>query len=173
VVIPVPTATLSANPTTIDEGQSSTLSWNSTDATSCVGTGFTAGPTSGSVSTGALNNSGIQNYQVICSGAGGNSTPAFASVLVLAPTASISAIPNRVNVGSSTVVSWATSGVTSCGVTRNNAAWLSNLTGPDLDSSATATNIITQTVFAINCLTNSSPVHASTTVNVTTSFLEF
>ena len=35
-----PTATLSANPSTLDKGQSATLSWNSTNATSCTGTGL-------------------------------------------------------------------------------------------------------------------------------------
>ena len=44
---PVPTATLSANPTSITSGQSSTLTWSSTNATSCTGTGFTAAGTSG------------------------------------------------------------------------------------------------------------------------------
>ncbi len=46
-----PTASLSANPTSITRGQSSTLTWSSTNATSCAGTNFNTGnATSGSVS---------------------------------------------------------------------------------------------------------------------------
>src|SRR5207344_3135703 len=47
---PAPTVTLSANPASITSGQSSTLTWSSTNATSFTGTGFTASGTSGSVS---------------------------------------------------------------------------------------------------------------------------
>src|SRR5262249_54538880 len=44
-----PTASLSANPTSIHAGQSSTLAWSSTNATSCTGGGFsTNGAISGS-----------------------------------------------------------------------------------------------------------------------------
>ncbi|MGA8548716.1 MAG: G1 family glutamic endopeptidase [Stellaceae bacterium] len=45
---PVVTVSLSASPQSISSGQSSTLSWNSTNATSCTGTGFTASGISGS-----------------------------------------------------------------------------------------------------------------------------
>ncbi|MGH7047783.1 MAG: G1 family glutamic endopeptidase [Stellaceae bacterium] len=44
---PVVTASLSANPKSISAGQSSTLAWSSTNATSCKGSGFTASGTSG------------------------------------------------------------------------------------------------------------------------------
>lgn len=45
---PQPTASLTANPTTINQGQSSMLTWSSTNATSCTGTNFsTSGATSG------------------------------------------------------------------------------------------------------------------------------
>lgn len=68
-----PTATLSANPTSIVSGSSSVLTWSSTNATSCTGTGFsTGGATSGSVSTGSL--SSTTTYSVSCAGTGGTAT---------------------------------------------------------------------------------------------------
>jgi hypothetical protein len=64
-----PTATLTANPTSITSGQSSTLAWSSTNATSCTGTGFTANGTSGSVSVSPTQTT---TYSVSCTGAGGS-----------------------------------------------------------------------------------------------------
>ena len=75
----VPTATLSANPTSITSGQSSTLTWSSTNATSCTGTGFTAGGTSGSAS---VSPTVTMTYSVTCTGAGGTSPAASATVTV-------------------------------------------------------------------------------------------
>jgi hypothetical protein len=45
-----PTVTLSVNPTTITVGQSATLTWSATNASSCTGTNFTGSGTSGSTS---------------------------------------------------------------------------------------------------------------------------
>lgn len=67
-----PTATLSANPASITAGQSSTLTWSSTNATSCTGTNFsTGGATSGSV---AVTPGATTNYSVTCSGTGGSAS---------------------------------------------------------------------------------------------------
>jgi uncharacterized repeat protein (TIGR02543 family) len=74
-----PTATLSASPTSISAGQSSTLSWSSINATSCTGSGFTASGTSGSVS---VTPSVTATYSLTCTGTGGTSAPASATVTV-------------------------------------------------------------------------------------------
>ncbi|MBP6860581.1 MAG: hypothetical protein KBC38_03425 [Candidatus Pacebacteria bacterium] len=58
------TATLTANPETIEDGDESVLTWSSTNATSCVGTGFsTGGATEGSV---PVFPSETTNYIVTC-----------------------------------------------------------------------------------------------------------
>ncbi|MES2014230.1 MAG: hypothetical protein V4437_00245 [Patescibacteria group bacterium] len=78
------TATLVANPSTINSGESSILTWGSTNATSCTGTNFSTGnATSGSISTGALS-SGI-TYSVSCAGPSGPAT-ASAHVTVTSTT---------------------------------------------------------------------------------------
>lgn len=123
-------ATLSANPARINQGQSSTLYWNSMNATSCTGVGFTAGGPSGNRSTGALNDLGTHNYLVFCSSGGQNSPPAVASVEVLNPNASIaylSANPLRVNSGERSTITWTLSHVHSCSITKNKVAWKSGL----------------------------------------------
>lgn len=69
VTTPAPTVSLSATPSTIDEGQSATLSWSSTDASSCSAnwTGSSATSGSESVSPGAST-----TYSISCDGAGGS-----------------------------------------------------------------------------------------------------
>ena len=76
---PAPTATITASPTSITVGQSATLTWSSTDATSCTGTNFTASGTSG---TQSISPTVSLTYGVTCSGAGGTSPAASATVTV-------------------------------------------------------------------------------------------
>ncbi|HRH24508.1 MAG TPA: hypothetical protein PK109_02885, partial [Candidatus Paceibacterota bacterium] len=66
---PAPTSSFAASPTSITSGGSSTLSWSSTNATSCTGTGFsTGGATSGAATVSPTTTS---SYSLSCSGAGG------------------------------------------------------------------------------------------------------
>jgi peptidoglycan-associated lipoprotein len=77
-----PTVTLSANPTTIDKGASSTLSWTSTDATT-----LTISPEVGAVSaqgSTSVTPSDSTTYTITASGPGG-SADASARVTVTAP----------------------------------------------------------------------------------------
>lgn len=64
------TATLTANPINVYSRQSSTLTWSSTNATSCSGSGFiTGGRTSGSV---IVYPTTLTNYSVTCTGSTGS-----------------------------------------------------------------------------------------------------
>jgi hypothetical protein len=76
----IPTAVLTASPTVVPSGGASVLTWSSSNATRCVASGGWSGskPLSGSVSTGAL--STLVNYTLTCTGAGGTSNPATATV---------------------------------------------------------------------------------------------
>jgi hypothetical protein len=82
---PPPTVTLSASPTSLAAGQAATLTWSSTNAAACTASGAWSGsqPTSGSVSTGALNQN--STYSLTCTGLGGSAT-ATATVSVTAST---------------------------------------------------------------------------------------
>lgn len=84
---PSPTVTLGASPSNLTAGQSSTLTWNSANATSCSASGAWSGaePTSGSMSTGALNQNAT--YNLSCTGAGG-SVSVSTTVTVTAATSS-------------------------------------------------------------------------------------
>jgi len=67
-----PTATLALLPSAIFSGDSTTVSWGSTNATSCTGTNFsTGGATSGSTSVSATTNT---TYTVTCTGDAGTAS---------------------------------------------------------------------------------------------------
>ncbi len=93
--VPVPTVTISANPTTITAGQSSTLTWSSTNATQCSSGGVSSqtvngvgtawmGPT-GTSQTVTVQPSATMVYTVTCTGSGGTSAPASVTVNVKSP----------------------------------------------------------------------------------------
>ena len=116
---PPPTVTLSASPTSVASGGASTLSWSSTNATSCSASGGWTGSktTSGSQSTGAL--SVTTSYTLTCTGPGGSAN-ASATVTVSATNSSttITTTPGACGTASITV-SWSAPGATSFSVLRN------------------------------------------------------
>jgi hypothetical protein len=100
-----PTATLTATPNSITEGQSTTLAWNSSKATSCTATGFvTGGATSGTVT---ISPTATTTYSVACTGVGGTtSASATVNVTLLPPIiATCAATPAAVYTGDA--VTWA------------------------------------------------------------------
>jgi hypothetical protein len=79
--LPATTVSLSAYPTTISPGKASTLTWSSTNASSCAGGGFIASGTSGSA---VVYPTMTTSYSVSCTGDGGSAT-ALATVTVSLP----------------------------------------------------------------------------------------
>ena len=161
-----PTAVLSANPTTVDNGQSSLLLWNSTNATSCTSAGgfATGGATSNETGV-SVSPTTTTHYGITCTGPGG-STSAYATVTVTQPTVSITATPDRVTAGGSLVISWSASQVNSC-----------IISGPGLSantlSGSRSVTINTQSAYTITCQTNGAPVSRSITANIIPVFQEF
>jgi hypothetical protein len=83
---PAPTVSLSASPNPVNSGTSSTLTWSSTDATSCTATGAWSGSqtTVGTRSTAALSANQTETYNLSCTGSGG-SVSASTNVVATAP----------------------------------------------------------------------------------------
>lgn len=111
---PVPAVSFVASPASIAPGSSSTLTWASVNATSCVGTNFsTGGLTSGSIS---VSPSSTKTYTVTCSGPGG-SVVAFQTLIVTAPlptcTLKVSSCSLK---GYNKTLSWATSNATAASI---------------------------------------------------------
>src|SRR3989344_5418558 len=120
---PAPTADLKANgsdgPITISYNTAATLSWTSTDATSCSLSPLGSSGTSNSVSTGNLTVS--QNYALSCSGEGGTvsdsvqvNVESAATTPTPTPTVSLSASPTSITAGQSATLTWSSTNATSC-----------------------------------------------------------
>ena len=69
---PVPTVTISANPTSVSSGGSSTLTWSSTNATSCTASGGWSGSKATSGSQSITNITSTATYTLTCTGTGGS-----------------------------------------------------------------------------------------------------
>src|SRR5271165_3711630 len=78
-----PTLLLSASPVGIAPGASSTLSWSSTNATSCSGVGFSPSGVSGSAS---VSPTVTTTHSITCTGSGGSTTRSAALIVNPVPT---------------------------------------------------------------------------------------
>jgi hypothetical protein len=105
--------TLSASPTTVDEGSRPTLTWSSQNAATCVASGSWSGAVQTSGSQVAAVLSSGANYILTCTGPGGASATASATVNVV-PTAMLEAQPVVVAAGSTTTLVWSSSNATAC-----------------------------------------------------------
>ncbi len=117
---PLPILSLAASPASVTSNGSSTLSWSSTNATSCAASGAWSGSkaTSGSQSTGVLTAS--RSYSLTCTGPGGSAS-ASTTVMVSGmpppppvPTVSLAANPTSVANGASSTLTWSSTNATSC-----------------------------------------------------------
>jgi hypothetical protein len=111
---PMPTVTLAVSPSPIDLGQTATLTWSSTNATSCTASNAWSGSKS---LNGTTNVSPVAGgsyiYTLTCTGAGGSASTS-ATLVVNAPAVSISVTPSTVTDGASATLSWSTMRTSSC-----------------------------------------------------------
>jgi hypothetical protein len=115
---PAPSLSLSANPTSVPSGATTTLSWTSNNATSCSASGAWSGnrATSGNFTSGALTTD--STFTLSCNGAGGG-VVARVTVSVTAnnpisPSARLTASPQGVPLNGSTTLNWTSSNVDTC-----------------------------------------------------------
>jgi hypothetical protein len=159
-----PTATLAAAPPAVSAGGMSTLTWSSTNATSCTASGGWTGSlaTSGTRSTGAVN--GQTTYTLICAGPAGTSTPATATVNIV-PTAALSVYPSVIAPGGSATLTWSSTNAGSC---MASGGWGGTLgTG----GSQTTGALSMTTTYSLACSGlggNSAPASATLTVSSVT-----
>ena len=123
VTPPAPTVTMSALASSVTTGDSSTISWSSTNATSCTASGDWSGSqaTSGSASTGVLNVARTFTYNLSCTGLGGSGSGSTMVVVNLPPTPSVSigASPASVTTGAGSTLTWSSSNTTGCTASGN------------------------------------------------------
>ncbi len=116
-----PSVTLAAAPASLVQGSATTLSWSSTNATTCSASGAwtgTRGTAGSEASTPAA--TGTASYTLTCSGPGGSGS-ATATVTVTAapppsaaPTVSLAATPTSLTIGAATTLSWSSTNAMAC-----------------------------------------------------------
>ncbi len=113
VIQPAPTLNLTALPTTIMSGDSSTVSWVSSNTTSCSSTGG-AQPTNGSW---VVSPTTTTTYTINCTGPGGNVSDSVTVTVIASapmPTLNFSATAWTITSGQSSVLSWTTTNADTC-----------------------------------------------------------
>ncbi|NTV54899.1 MAG: polysaccharide deacetylase family protein [Candidatus Moranbacteria bacterium] len=103
---PAPTLTLSANPTSIVSGTSSTLTWSATDATSCAAGWTSSTEISG---TASVTPSATTTYSMTCTGVGGSvtKTATVTVTTVPVPTENLILNPSLETANGSLPANWA------------------------------------------------------------------
>jgi hypothetical protein len=157
---PAPTVSLGAAPVSIATGASATLTWSSTNATSCNATGAWSGAQalSGSASTGALN--ATANYTLTCTGPGGNASQSATVTVVPPPAVSLTATPASISSGSSSTLNWSSSNATSC---TASGAWSGSQA---LNGSVSTGALTTNTTYTLTCTGTGGTAAQSATVAV-------
>ena len=169
-----PTVTLTANPTTVTQGQSTTLTWSSTNATSCAlsgGYSATVGTSGTQVVTPGANNT---SYTITCTGTGGSATqtvwiPWGTSADTTAPSTPANLTASAAS-ASQINLSWSAStdnvGVTGYQVFRNGTLVGSPSTNSFSDTGLSASTAYSYTVKARDAAGNTSA--SSNTASATT-----
>jgi hypothetical protein len=164
---PAPTLSFSANPSSVTSGSNSTLTWSTTDATSCTASGAWSGSvgTSGTRSVGPL--SSTSTYSLSCSGAGGSVQKSVTVTVGAAPpptpTVSLSASPTSVQSGSGSMLSWSSTNATSC---TASGAW----SGSKASSGSQSTGALSSSAtYTLACSNASGSASKSVQVAVTAS----
>ncbi|MDO8600546.1 MAG: hypothetical protein Q7R73_02920 [bacterium] len=158
-----PTVTISASPNSIIAGDSSVLSWSSSNATSCTASNGWSGNKSLSGSQTVTPNQ-TTSYIITCSNSAGSAsdsttvsvTPVQQPQL---PTVDIIANPGNIIEGNSSILSWSSSNATSC-TASNGWSGTKNLSG-----SQVVTPAQTKT-YTITCSNSTGSASDSTTVSV-------
>jgi hypothetical protein len=167
--LPVPTLSFSANPTTVAPGGSTTLTWSSNNATTCLASGGWTGAKATSGTQQITNITVTTTYTLVCTGAGGNSPTRNATVTVSstppppppAPTVNLTAGATSVPVNGTTSLSWTTSNATSC---TASGGW----TGSKGTSGNETTSALSNTTtFTLTCTGAGGTGSDSVTVSVT------
>lgn len=159
---PAPTLTLTASAATVAQGDTVTLTWTTTNATSCTASQGWSGtkPTSGSESTGPLNST--TTFELTCTGPGGSVSRSTTVTVVPPPTVTIDTSATSVPAPGTVTLSWSSTNATSCSASDG---W----TGQRATSgSEEITPLLATTTFTLTCTgIGGTSAPQSTTVTVT------
>lgn len=154
-----------AGPVTITSGQSATLAWTTSDATSCTASGAWSGgkATSGSE---AVSPTSTSTYTLTCTGPGGD-TAKSVTVNVSTPnpnnaSVDLQASASTVTTGGSVTLSWTSSNVSSC---TASGAWSGSKATSGSESTG-ALNTVGSYTYTLTCTGSNGSASDSVTLTV-------
>ncbi|MBI2443540.1 MAG: prepilin-type N-terminal cleavage/methylation domain-containing protein [Candidatus Levybacteria bacterium] len=158
---PAPTVNLSANPTTITLGNSSTLSWSSTNAVTCTATDGWSGAKA-TTGTQSVSPATTTTYSIYCQSSAGvySSVKSVDITVNPGPTASLTADPNPIVAGGSTTLQWSSTNATGC---TASGGW----TGAKATSGTQSVSPAATTGYSIYCTSSDGTNSSTQTVTVT------
>jgi hypothetical protein len=162
VAPPPPAVTLTANPSSVIVGNTTQLTWSSSNATICAASGGWTGSRqlSGTETSSALN--ATTNFTLSCTGNGGTTTRTITvtASAAPAPTVSLSANPLVIASGATSTLTWSSTNAAGCNAT---IGWL----GPKGASGTETTSPLSATTtFTLTCTGTGGSANASVTVTV-------
>ncbi|HET6925187.1 MAG TPA: hypothetical protein VFH39_05145 [Candidatus Saccharimonadales bacterium] len=172
VVLPAPpSVSLTVSPSTINVGDSATISWSATNnPTSCTASGDWSGskaPNGGSQNTGVLNTARTYLYSLSCSNAGGTGYQNNVALTVgvpPAPAVTLTASPITTTTGKSATLTWsATNNPTSC---TASGSWSGSKSASGTQSTGALNSVKTYT-YKLACSNAGGTGQASASINVT------
>ena len=145
---PAPTVQLTANPSSLTSGSSSTLTWSSTNVSSCTASGAWSGTkaTSGSQSTGVL--TANTTFTLTCTGTAGSASQSAVVTISGAPampTVQLAANPASITPGSSSTLTWSSTNASSCNASGGWSA------AKAVSGSQSTGNLTTNTTYMLTC----------------------
>lgn len=164
---PAPGISLTANPTSVVNGNASSLSWTTSNATSCTASGGwtgARGTTGTNVTTGNLTST--QTYTLTCAGVGG-STSASTTVTVTTPpvpTLTLTGNPTSVVSGSASILTWASTNATNC---AGSGSWTDSNLGTS--GSRSTGSLTSNSSFIVTCTGAGGSVSRTQAISVTVS----
>lgn len=153
---PVPTATFTGMPGSIIAGQSSTLSWTTTNASSVtIDNGVGSQPLNGSIS---VSPAITTTYTLTATGPAGTVTKQVTITVSPPPTATFSASPTSIALGASSTLSWTATNATSVSI--------DNGLGSEPLSGSTSVTPATTTTYTLTATGSGGTVTKQATVTV-------
>ncbi len=157
-VVPAAQPTISASPTTVDYNSASTITWSSTDATTCsvtkAGAAWQTGTSNAGVTSGNLVADTV--FGITCSGTGGSNSTSI--TVKVRPQVTLTGTPTSIAYASSSMMSWTSSYAASCSVTKAGAAWQTGTSNAGVSSGA----LLANTTFVATCTSSSGTTQTST-----------
>jgi hypothetical protein len=154
---------IGANPTALTVGQTTTLTWSSSNASACQA----SGAWSGTVATAGTqlvtpSAAGTFTYTLTCNGVANSETVVVAAAPTPMPTVSLSLAPASVTAGQTSTLTWSTTSASGC---TASGAWAGNRAA---SGSITVTQAVADTYsYNLTCIGAGGSASGSVTLGVT------